>query len=282
LPIDTAIPPQSDVLPPADVSGTSPQFVGVRGTSTSGTGVVGSSVTGEGVLGSSQKTGVHGTTSSIATTDSAVLGEALVKGIGVSGTSRTGIGIYGKGETLAGQFDGAVTVNGVVSVNDTLNAAKDINAGGNINVTGDVILAGSDCAEEFLVSHGAAAGSVMVIDNDGRLCESAVPYDKRVAGVVSGAGAFRPAVIMGRGGGGEEMGASDAKRMPIALSGRVYCKADATYGSIEVGDLLTTSPTRGSAMKAEEAERAFGAVIGKALANLESGTGLIPILVALQ
>jgi hypothetical protein len=235
------------------------------------------SETGDGVLGTSQKTGVHGTTSSIATTDSAILGEGLVKGIGISGTSREGIGIYGKGATLAGQFDGGVTVNGVVSVNDTLNVAKDLNAGGNINVTGDVILSGSDCAEEFLVAHEVAAGSVVVIDDDGRLSESALPYDKRVAGVVSGAGVFRPAVIMGRGG----MSASK-ERMPIALSGRVYCKADANYGSIEVGDLLTTSPTRGSAMKAGESDRAFGAVIGKALAKLESGTGLIPILVALQ
>jgi hypothetical protein len=35
-------------------------------------------------------------------------------------------------------------------------------------------------------------------------------------------------------------------------------------------------------MKATDPARAFGAVIGKALGSLESGRGLIPILVALQ
>jgi hypothetical protein len=35
-------------------------------------------------------------------------------------------------------------------------------------------------------------------------------------------------------------------------------------------------------MKAADREHAFGAVIGKALAPLPSGRGLIPILVALQ
>lgn len=70
--------------------------------------------------------------------------------------------------------------------------------------------------------------------------------------------------------------------MPIALVGKVYCKVDAQYDSIEIGDLLTTSLTMGHAMKAGDHTKAFGTVIGKALAALESGTDLIPILVALQ
>jgi len=45
---------------------------------------------------------------------------------------------------------------------------------------------------------------------------------------------------------------------------------------------LTTSPTVGHAMKARDQSRAFGCVIGKALRSLETGQGLIPILVALQ
>jgi hypothetical protein len=70
--------------------------------------------------------------------------------------------------------------------------------------------------------------------------------------------------------------------MPIALIGKVYCKVDANYGAIEVGDLLTTSPTLGHAMKAVDPIKAFGSVIGKALRPLDSGEGLIPILIALQ
>jgi len=70
--------------------------------------------------------------------------------------------------------------------------------------------------------------------------------------------------------------------MPIALIGKVYCRVDAEYVPIEVGDLQTTSPTPGHAMKADDHLKAFGAVIGKALRPLRSGQGLIPILIALQ
>jgi hypothetical protein len=75
---------------------------------------------------------------------------------------------------------------------------------------------------------------------------------------------------------------SDIGRVPLALMGKVYCKVDATRVPVQVGDLLTTSSTPGHAMKATDPLRAFGAVIGKALRPFENGTGLIPILVALQ
>jgi hypothetical protein len=64
--------------------------------------------------------------------------------------------------------------------------------------------------------------------------------------------------------------------------GKVYCWVDAVSGAIQVGDLLTTSPTPGHAMKAIDRERAFGAVIGKALRPWVEGRGLIPVLLALQ
>jgi hypothetical protein len=114
-----------------------------------------------------------------------------------------------------------------------------------------------------------------MIDDDGRLRTSAEAYNKRVAGVISGAGCYRPGIVLDR----QESGAN---RKPIALNGKVYCKADARQAAINVGDLLTTSPTPGHAMKAGDPIQAFGAVIGKALAPLKDGTGLIPILVALQ
>jgi hypothetical protein len=50
----------------------------------------------------------------------------------------------------------------------------------------------------------------------------------------------------------------------------------------KVGDLLTTAPTPGHAMKADDPLKAFGAVIGKALRPLPDGQGLIPVLIALQ
>jgi hypothetical protein len=74
--------------------------------------------------------------------------------------------------------------------------------------------------------------------------------------VVSGGGDNMPAMILDR-------RDSSGKQLPIALVGKVCCKVDAQYGAVEVGDLLTTSPTPGHAMKATDPSLAFGAVIGK-------------------
>lgn len=74
----------------------------------------------------------------------------------------------------------------------------------------------------------------------------------------------------------------DTHAAPIAMVGTACCLVDASYACIEVGDLLTSSETPGHAMKATDAERSFGTVIGKALAALPDGCGLIPMVVALQ
>jgi hypothetical protein len=144
-------------------------------------------------------------------------------------------------------------------------------------MTGDVILRGADCAEDFDIAADTeiGPGTVMVLTEDGALQPSQDAYDKKVAGVISGAGDYRPGLILGR-------RDSSQGRMPLALMGKVYCKADAQYGPIEVGDLLTTSQTPGHAMRALDPLKAFGAIIGKALRSLKAGHGLIPILVALQ
>jgi hypothetical protein len=92
--------------------------------------------------------------------------------------------------------------------------------------------------------------------------------------VISGAANLRPGIVLGTGGAGE--------RRPVALAGKVCCWADAAYAPIDVGDLLTSSPTPGHAMKAADRAESFGAVLGKALGPLSHGTALIPILVALQ
>jgi hypothetical protein len=148
---------------------------------------------------------------------------------------------------------------------------------GNMSVTGDILLTGADCAEQFDVvgSQQPQPGTVVVIDEGGALRESRQAYDKKVAGVVSGAGDYRHGLVL-------DKRASEEGRIPVALVGKVYCKVDAQYSPIEIGDLLTTSPTPGHAMRAAEAHSAFGAIIGKALRPLEEGQGLIPILIALQ
>ena len=174
--------------------------------------------------------------------------------------SAGGIGIRGTGGEWAGWFQGDVRVTG------------------NLTVEGDIFLTGADCAEHFDVADGQDCnpGTVMVISNGGALEPSSVVYDRRVAGVVSGAGAFRPGLIL------DKRPSPTSRRLPIALIGKAYCKVDAQYGEIEIGDMLTTSPTPGHAMKATDPHRSFGAVIGKALKPMKSRTGLVPILIFRQ
>lgn len=69
---------------------------------------------------------------------------------------------------------------------------------------------------------------------------------------------------------------------PVALTGRVYCKADASQAAIEPGDLITTSDLPGHGMKVDDPSRAHGAIIGKAMTGLESGQGLVLVLVSLH
>jgi hypothetical protein len=223
---------------------------GLRASSRTSAGIRGSSVEGRGVEGwATDSEGVVG----ISTNGNGVWGQAEGAGVGVMGSSAQGIGVHGKGARLAGLFEG------------------------DVEVTGDLRLTNADCAEDFDIADADAieAGTVMVLGDEGTLHESRQPYDKRVAGVVSGAGAYKPAIVLDT-----QLGRQNRK--PIALLGKAYCKVDARYAGIEVGDLLTTSASPGHAMKACEPLRAFGAVIGKALRPLAEGQGLIPILIALQ
>lgn len=239
------------------VIGESDAWMAVYGKSAStngGAGVMGEAV-GPGVIGKSQTwMGVYGETQST-TGGAGVWGEHKNGGTGVVGVSDkdNGVGVHGKGKRLAGFFEG------------------------DVEVTGDIRLRNADCAEEFDACelYELEPGTVVVLGEKGVLHESQQAYDTRVAGVVSGAGAYKPGIVLDR-------QPLQSGRKPLALLGKVYCKADASYAAIEVGDLLTTAPTAGHAMKALDPLKAFGAVIGKALRPLRAGRGLIPILVALR
>jgi hypothetical protein len=227
------------------VSGDSPDYVGVLGTSQAlhDAAVMGVNDKGWGVTGRS------------------------AANTGVSGESNSGIGVHGKGGLLAGFFECNVKFVGELYVQ------------GNVRIPagGDLLLEGADCAEQFDVDDLAdiEPGSVLIIRDDGALEECSSAYDTRVVGVVSGAGNYRPGIVL-------DNRVSARRRQPIALVGKTYVKADAGFGPISPGDLLTTSATPGHAMRAAERSRASGSLLGKALAPLYEGCGLIPILVTLQ
>lgn len=144
--------------------------------------------------------------------------------------------------------------------------------------SGDIQLLNADCAEEFEVAadETAAPGTVVEIRPGRQVAPSRSVYNQRVVGVVSGAGDYKPALVLDRQPG------NGRSRVPVALMGKVFCRVDANSGPIVAGDLLTTSALPGHAMKATDRCRALGAIIGKALDDLPTGQGLIPILVALQ
>ncbi len=143
------------------------------------------------------------------------------------------------------------------------------------------ITGGSDLSEQFDVRPSGTQiepGTVVCIDPEspGKLLVSAEPYDRTVAGVISGAGGVRPGMMMG------QRGTVADGSHPVALTGRVYVRADASMGAIQPGDLLTTSSTPGHAMRVADHERASGAILGKAMTALREGTGLVLVLVSLQ
>jgi hypothetical protein len=146
---------------------------------------------------------------------------------------------------------------------------------------GDIKLLNADFAEDFDISDTHSdidPGTVMTLSRDGRLQASDRAYDHRVVGVVSGAGVYKPAIVLDR----QPASRVGIPRLPVALVGKVYCKVEADRAAVEIGDMLTTSSIPGHAMKAEDSRRAFGAVLGKALQPLTTGRDLVPILVALQ
>ena len=141
------------------------------------------------------------------------------------------------------------------------------------------ITGGSDLSEQFDVDgSNAAPGMVVCIDPDepGKLELSNGAYDRRVAGIISGAGGVKPGMRMG------QEGTIAHGEHPVALTGRVYVWADATNGPIEPGDMLTTANVPGHAMKVTDHTKAQGAILGKAMSSLDEGRGLVLVLVTLQ
>jgi len=120
-------------------------------------------------------------------------------------------------------------------------------------------------------------GDVLVIGpNSGSdVVKSSEPYSTLVTGVYS----TKPGVVGRRQ--TTDLRASKTE-VPMAMIGIVPTKVNAENGPIKRGDLLVTSSTPGYAMKGTDHNRMLGAVIGKALGNLDSGTGVIEAVITLQ
>jgi len=162
------------------------------------------------------------------------------------------------------------------------------NSGGAItfqdNTTQSTAYTGVTCGGDYAESVDVAGdrksyepGDVLVIaaESGSDVLKSAESYSTLVAGIYS----TKPGTVGRR-------QTTDAKasktEVPMAMVGIVPAKVSAENGPIKRGDLLVTSSTVGYAMKGTDRGKMLGAVIGKAMGNLNSGTGVIEVLVTLQ
>lgn len=184
---------------------------------------------------------------------------------------------------FAGIFDnlaGGSLLLGRIKVGDYWVRKFRVDGNGRVYAASGYSTGGADFAESFAVSGDKAAyepGDVLVIDRNARrqLAKSQQSYSTLVAGVYS----TRPGVLASP----YDMDDPNlAKEVPLAVVGVVPCKVTTENGPIQAGDLLVTSSLNGYAMKGTDRTRMLGAVVGKALESLESGIGVIEVLISLQ
>lgn len=173
-------------------------------------------------------------------------------------------------------YDGVNTTDPTIRINANWGGSGD----SRIVVDELQIVGGSDLAEHFDILEETISpipGMVVSIDpkSTGKLTITKEAYDKKVAGIISGANGVETGFFMG------QSGTIADGEYPIALTGRVYVYANEEGGKIKPGDLLTTSSTYGYAMKVEDYQSAQGAIIGKAMTEIDKN-GFVLVLVNLQ
>jgi hypothetical protein len=142
------------------------------------------------------------------------------------------------------------------------------------------VTCGGDYAESVDVAGPRTSyepGDVLVIgpDRGSDVVKSSESYSTLVTGVFS----TKPGVVGRRQ--TTDLKASKTE-VPMAIIGIVPTKVSAENGPIKRGDLLVTSSTPGYAMKGTDHSKMLGAVIGKALGNLDSGSGVVEAVITLQ
>ena len=267
------------------VLGVSP-FMGTGGsaTGTSGTtyGLWGSahSAEGYGVFGLNQSSGsgaigVKGDTFGNSGWASGVFGTAhSLTAIGVTGwNSNAGPGLYAWSQLGPGLIvKGTGTGNLAEIHNHTVGLRWKVTHDGNVRADGTFQGGGADFAEMVPVrQRDLEPGDVVIMTADSKLARSFEAHQASVVGVVS----TRPGFL-----GDLYRDLDEKEKIPLAVIGIVPVKVTAAGGPIRPGDMLTPSAVPGTAMRSRKIVP--GTVIGKAMEGLESGEGLIRMLVMLR
>lgn len=193
-------------------------------------------------------------------------------------SGKVGIGTQSPSQTL--EVNGTAQVDGILNVSTAgiYFPPSGSFPGGYQTIPYTGVTCGGDYAESVDVTGDRTRyvpGDVLVIDpdNPGKFLKSAEPYSTSIAGIYS----TKPGTI-----GRRQDYPKSPEEVPMALVGIVPTRVSAENGAIHPGDLLVSSSSYGYAMKGTDRSRMIGAVVGKALGNLDSGTGVIEILVSLQ
>jgi hypothetical protein len=188
----------------------------------------------------------------------------------VQGSGSVGIGTTNPGAALE--------VNGNIKLTANSGSSMTFQDGTTQSTAYTGVTCGGDYAESVDVTGNRKRyepGDVMVVDTSapGKFLKASQPYSTLVAGIYS----TRPGTT-----GRRQLTPKSPDEVPMAMMGIVPTKVTTENGPIRVGDLLVASSTPGHAMKGTDRNLLTGAVIGKALASLDSGSGVIEVLVTLQ
>lgn len=201
-----------------------------------------------------------------------------------SGEGPTGVGFYIDGSSNVGigisNPSARLEVNGNIKLSNSSGASIIFQDGTIQSTAWTGSLCGGDYAESVDVMGDRThyePGDVLVVDpnHPGHFLKAAEPYSTLVAGIYS----TKPGLIGRRQNTDPKTSTTE---VPMAIVGIVPTKVSAENGPIEAGDLLVTSATLGYAMKGTDRSLLTGAIVGKALGSLDSGTGVIEVLVSLQ
>lgn len=187
------------------------------------------------------------------------------------------LGNVGIGTTTPGA---TLEVNGNIKLSANSGASIRFSDGTVQSTAWSGTLCGGDYAESVDITGERAQyepGDVLVIDPDhpGRFIKASERYSTSVAGIYS----TKPGLIGRRQTTDPKLASTE---VPMAMVGVVPTKVGAENGPIRPGDLLVTSSSSGRAMKGTDRTMFAGAIVGKAMGSLDSGTGVIEVLVSLQ
>jgi hypothetical protein len=193
---------------------------------------------------------------------------------------------------------GAIACGTIMSCNGIFEAYSDAFVWSDLFVLGNLIVEGSKSGfvadryfcrakkplerGDVVVLHSRSSAVFYGKDNRIPMLEVVLANkagDTRVCGIVD-----EPALTEQQTRGLDRSSLGNAQVGLIATFGAyAFCKVTADPAPIAPGDLLTTSQTAGHAQKHDPEQHAHaGAIIGKALAGLEKGKGMIPILISHQ